>query len=61
MSLHEAQLSASWGGENRKSVVVGNGFGGFLAVPVDEGRPGSSGGGLGGGSWKRESRYDLWR
>lgn len=61
VSLHEAQLSASWGGENRKSVVVGNGFGGFLAVPVDEGRPGSSGGGLGGGSWKRESRYDLWR
>lgn len=61
VSLHEAQLSASWGGENRKSIVVGNGFGGFLAVPVDEGRPGSSGGGLGGGSWKRESKYDLWR
>jgi hypothetical protein len=64
------QMSASWSGsfgghgDVRKSVVVGNGFGGFLAVPADEvgrprsgsfGRPGSSAG------EKRGSRYDMWR
>lgn len=54
-SLHEAQLSPSWGGEARKSMIVGNGFGGFLAVPVDEGRPKSSGG------YRRDSKHDLWR
>lgn len=55
VSFHEAQLSRSWGGDARKSVLVGNGFGGFLAVPVEEERPKSSGG------WRRESRGDLWR
>ncbi|GLA64062.1 hypothetical protein AtubIFM56815_007049 [Aspergillus tubingensis] len=55
VSFHDAQLSRSWGGDARKSVLVGNGFGGFLAVPVDDGRPKSSGG------WRRESRQDLWR
>ncbi|KAB8218963.1 hypothetical protein BDV33DRAFT_117117 [Aspergillus novoparasiticus] len=55
VSFHDAQLSRSWGGDARKSVLVGNGFGGFLAVPVDDGRPKSSGG------WRRESRGDLWR
>lgn len=57
VSFHEAQRSQSWGGGggSRKSVLVGNGFGGFLAVPVDDGRPKSSGG------WKRDSRQDLWR
>lgn len=55
VSFHEAQLSPSWGGETRRSVLVGNGFGGFLAVPVDEGRPKSSGG------LRRDSRHDLWR
>ncbi|RLL97594.1 hypothetical protein CFD26_105157 [Aspergillus turcosus] len=36
VSFHDAQLSRSWGGDARKSVLVGNGFGGFLAVPVEE-------------------------
>ena len=50
LSSFTAQLGPQWGGDARKSVVVGNGFGGFLAVPVEEaggvsaGRPGSSGG-----------------
>ncbi|KAL5360737.1 hypothetical protein BJX96DRAFT_165389 [Aspergillus floccosus] len=55
VSFHDAQLGRSWGGDARKSVLVGNGFGGFLAVPVDDERPRSSGG------WRRESRQDLWR
>lgn len=56
VSFQEAQLSRSWGGDARKSVLVGNGFGGFLAVPADEDdRPKSSGGS------KRASRQDLWR
>jgi len=55
VSFHEAQLSRSWGGDARKSVLVGNGFGGFLAVPAEDDRPKSSGG------YKRESRQDLWR
>ncbi|KAL2788823.1 hypothetical protein BJX66DRAFT_249211 [Aspergillus keveii] len=57
VSFHDASLGRSWGGDARKSVLVGNGFGGFLAVPVDDGnaRPKSSGG------WKRDSRGDLWR
>ncbi|PYH48509.1 F-box domain protein [Aspergillus saccharolyticus JOP 1030-1] len=56
VSFHDAQLSRTWGGDARKSVLVGNGFGGFLAVPVeDDGRPKSSGG------WHRDSRQDLWR
>ena len=40
----------------RKSVIVGNGFGGFLAVPVDEeggSRPRSSAG-------EKGKRRDLW-
>ncbi|TAQ89476.1 hypothetical protein B7494_g2233 [Chlorociboria aeruginascens] len=47
----------------RKSVVVGNGFGGFLAVPADEGvagaggrRPSSSAGEKG-----LRGNYDMWR
>ncbi|KAK2748560.1 hypothetical protein FQN57_000695 [Myotisia sp. PD_48] len=55
VSFHGAQLSPAWGGEARKSFLVGNGFGGFLAVPAEE-RPKSSGGwGLGKG------KRDLWR
>tara|TARA_R110002060_G_scaffold74909_2_gene84379 strand:+ start:245 stop:403 length:159 start_codon:yes stop_codon:yes gene_type:complete len=46
--------SASGGA--RKSVIVGNGFGGFLAVPSDGGRPSSSG-----GEKRRGSQYDMWR
>jgi hypothetical protein len=57
VSFHVAQLSPAWGGEARRSVAVGNGFGGFLAVPVDEARPRSSSG----GGYKRQSKYDMWR
>lgn len=55
VSFHEAQLSRSWGGGARQSVLVGNGFGGFLAVPAEDERPQSSSG------YKRASRQDLWR
>ncbi|KAH8701997.1 F-box domain protein [Talaromyces proteolyticus] len=57
VSFHAAQLSTRWGGDARESVVVGNGFGGFLAVPVNEGRPKSTEG----CSYKRSSKYDMWR
>ncbi|KUJ17290.1 uncharacterized protein LY89DRAFT_584714 [Mollisia scopiformis] len=41
----------------RKSAIVGNGFGGLLAVPADaNGRPSSSA-----GEKKRGSTYDMWR
>ena len=46
-------------GNVRKSVVVGNGFGGFLAVPVDEDRPRSSAGEK--GRERRGSKYDMFR
>ncbi|KAL8858622.1 MAG: hypothetical protein Q9178_004916 [Gyalolechia marmorata] len=39
------QLGPQWGDKARDSVIVGNGFGGFLAVPNEDGtRPSSSGG-----------------
>jgi hypothetical protein len=51
--------AAGVGGGARKSVIVGNGFGGFLAVPADDaGRPRSAGGERG---RKRVSQYDMWR
>lgn len=46
-------------GNVRKSVVVGNGFGGFLAVPFDEDRPRSSAGER--GRERRGSKYDMFR
>lgn len=52
-SAHKG-LGPQWGGDARKSIVVPNGFGGFLAVPADnDGRPRSAGhgapsGGFGG-------------
>ena len=63
------QMSPSWtgnfggGGDVRKSVMVGNGFGGFLAVPAEDvGRPRSSGSRPGSSAGeKRGSRYDIWR
>lgn len=63
------QMSSSWSGsfggrgDVRKSVMVGNGFGGFLAVPAEDvDRPRSSGGWPGGSAGeKRGSRYDIWR
>lgn len=51
----------SWdsNGGARQSVIVGNGFGGFLAVPAENGtRPSSSAGEKG---KKRGSQYDMWR
>jgi hypothetical protein len=53
-------MGRAWGqgGGARKSVIVGNGFGGFLAVPADGGRPSSSAGEKG---KKRGSQYDMWR
>mgnify|MGYP003640731216 CR=1 FL=1 len=53
-SMGKGWQSASGGA--RKSVIVGNGFGGFLAVPSDGGRPSSSG-----GEKRRGSQYDMWR
>ncbi|KAH9882482.1 hypothetical protein J1614_000718 [Plenodomus biglobosus] len=41
-SAHKG-LGPQWGGDARKSVVVPNGFGGFLAVPADGARPRSAG------------------
>ncbi|QSS58090.1 F-box domain-containing protein [Histoplasma capsulatum] len=62
VSFHGAQLSPAWGDEARRSVLVGNGVGGFLAIPGEEERPKSSG-----GAWMRHhhrregSKGDLWR
>jgi hypothetical protein len=54
-------MGRTWGADGgaRQSVIVGNGFGGFLAVPADSsGRPSSSAGERG---KKRGSQYDMWR
>lgn len=74
-SAHKG-LGPQWGGDARKSIVVGNGFGGFLAVPAPEEnqRPRTASGGSTTaekprGSWyrasgaheRRGSRADLWR
>ncbi|KAF2084651.1 F-box domain-containing protein [Saccharata proteae CBS 121410] len=78
LSAYSAQqgLGPQWGGGERKSMVVGNGFGGYLAVPVEEPqRPSTSSGGVRPRpsipsmyqghtrtrSEKRASRADLWR
>lgn len=64
VSFHGAQLSPAWGDEARRSVLVGNGVGGFLALPGETERPKSSSGGV---AWmhnhhRREgSKGDLWR
>jgi hypothetical protein len=48
-----------WQGNGaRRSVIVGNGFGGFLSVPADGGRPSTSSGEQ---VRKRGSQYDMWR
>lgn len=52
---NSTQLSQSWGGHGRESMMVGNGFGGFLAVPNEEARPGSSAGGK-----SKVGRGDAW-
>lgn len=65
ISFHGAQLSPAWGGDARRSVLVGNGFGGFLAIPADEEeRPRSSGGFSLRGKDKGKGKGDLgdlWR
>ncbi|KAK2813992.1 hypothetical protein FQN50_000396 [Emmonsiellopsis sp. PD_5] len=62
VSFHGAQLSPSWGEDARKSILVGNGFGGFLAIPGEEERPKSSGGFIPAHHHRREgSKQDLWR
>ena len=45
-------------GAVRRSVIVGNGFGGFLAVPAEGDRPSSSASEKG---KRRSSGYDIWR
>lgn len=52
---HTGQLSPSRGNHGRDSVMVGNGFGGFLAVPSEDARPGSSSGGK-----NKPGRGDAW-
>lgn len=41
-SAHKG-LGPQWGGDARRSVVVPNGFGGFLAIPAENERPRSAG------------------
>lgn len=59
VSFFGASLGPAWGGEGRKSMLVGNGFGGYVAVPLEEGplkRPGS------GSNWSAKSeRMDMFR
>jgi hypothetical protein len=74
-SAHKG-LGPQWGGDARKSVVVPNGFGGFLAIPAENERPRSAGHISHGhsmsngsvrsfmgsyGKERRSSRADLWR
>lgn len=66
--LSNPEATGKWMGHgSRKSVVVGNGFGGFLAVPEGvSGRPRTSGGerprtSNGDHGNKRNSHYDMWR
>ncbi|RDW71475.1 hypothetical protein BP6252_08038 [Coleophoma cylindrospora] len=51
-------MGKQWANEARKSVIVGNGFGGFLAIPADGPRPRSSAGEK---KSQRNSAYDMWR
>ncbi|KAL8722821.1 MAG: hypothetical protein Q9225_000770 [Loekoesia sp. 1 TL-2023] len=51
------QLGPQWGDKARDSVIVGNGFGGFLAVPSEDGtRPSSAGGHKHKHSWSKSSK-----
>ncbi|KAL8908353.1 MAG: hypothetical protein Q9207_000881 [Kuettlingeria erythrocarpa] len=51
------QLGPQWGHKAKDSVIVGNGFGGFLAVPSEDGpRPSSSVGHKHKHSWSKSSR-----
>lgn len=55
VSLYNTGQLGSWGHRGRDSVMVGNGFGGFLEVPSEAVRPGSSGGGR-----LKISKGDAW-
>lgn len=55
VSLYNTGQMSSWGNRGRESVLVGNGFGGFLAVPSEAVRPGSSGSGR-----LKISKGDAW-
>ncbi|KAL8819176.1 MAG: hypothetical protein Q9223_002329 [Gallowayella weberi] len=55
------QLGPQWGNKVRDSVIVGNGFGGFLAVPNDDGtRPSSSTGHKHKHSWSKSKNSAGW-
>ena len=54
-------LSPAWGGGARKSVVVGNGLGGFLAVPDDDAPRPTSRGSISSTTSIGRERRDLWR
>lgn len=54
VSLYSTGQPSPWGNRGRESVMVGNGFGGFLEVPSEAVRPGSSGGRL------KISKGDAW-
>ncbi|KAL8695546.1 MAG: hypothetical protein Q9224_003369 [Gallowayella concinna] len=55
------QLGPQWGDKGRDSVIVGNGFGGFLAVPNDDGtRPSSSSGHKHKHTWSKSKSSAGW-
>ncbi|KAL8724925.1 MAG: hypothetical protein Q9166_007673 [cf. Caloplaca sp. 2 TL-2023] len=55
------QLGPQWGDKARDSVIVGNGFGGFLAVPSEDGpRPSSSSGQKHKHSWSKSKNSAGW-
>ncbi len=60
VSAYSAHLGPAWGGSARKSMIVGNGFGGFLAVPTEENTRVSRKGGKGSPKLSVDRR-DLWR
>lgn len=56
VSLYNTGPLSTWGNHGRReSVMVGNGFGGFLSVPSEAVRPGSSGSGI-----LKISKGDAW-
>lgn len=55
-------MTPTWNrSDARRSVIVGNGFGGFLAVPESEMRPSSSYGEKGKKHEKKVNMMDMWR
>lgn len=64
VSLHRPpKLSPQWRGTGRESVMVGNGFGGYLVVPGTQKEAGDDGGGVAGAALLRSPRKkerDAW-